>query len=249
MSKDAWFLVKDKKQFSKFNLFCFPHAGGGASFFNDWPQFLPDLVQVLSVQLPGREARHSENFLQNINDVLNNILEFKDIFYKKPFALFGHSLGAVLAFELARKLFIDKSPTPTCLIVSGHCAPKFSEKQEKIYSLPDDKFVKRMNELYGGIDSEVLCCPELLELLLPRFRADILLSEQYKYNQAPSLKCPIFVFNGNDDVSVNSDELSEWGLETDNAAKIYKFPGDHFFISDSKEIVLDRLSKILRNFL
>lgn len=245
LSQNKWFLFHNQRPFAHTNLFCFHHAGGSASFFTDWQKYLPALVQLIAVQLPGRENRYSETFLSDIDLVVDEIMENKEVFTEKPCIFFGHSFGALIAFELSRRLQTHKAVQPKCLIVSGHCAPKFLTEREKLYALPDDKFLEKINEKYGGLSHEVLNCPELLSLILPILRADIYASENYSYSKAEALDCPIFVFNGAKDISINRDKLFAWKEETTDGMKLYDFPGDHFFINTSKEEVIARINKIL----
>ncbi|MDR1057292.1 MAG: hypothetical protein LBL17_01800 [Coxiellaceae bacterium] len=248
VTQNQLFLFQGKSFFSKLNLICFHHAGGAASFFSGWQKDLPNLIQLISFQLPGREALHNHLFLNDFNEVIDKIISNKLIFTSKPYALFGHSLGAIIAFELARRLTTDAFPQPQCLIVSGNCAPNLY-KQEKFSHLSDNLFIKKMNEKYGGISDEILYCQELLNFLLPRFRADFYLSENYSYSSSPALKIPIFVFTGINDVSVDRGEIFAWEQETNNECKIYEFEGDHFFISSARKQVLERINKILYKYL
>lgn len=246
---NQWFIPQLQNRIAKINLFCFHHAGGSASFFNDWPSQLTPFVNLISVQLPGRDMRQNESFITNINILIEKLTKHSDIFSNKPFVLFGHSLGAIIAFELSRKLQKLSLQAPKCLIVSGYCAPKLSDTKEKIHLLPDPLFLKRLIEKYGGISEEILNCNELLNFVLPRIRADVYLAENYSYSFAPLLECPIFVMGGANDPSIHIDELLGWKEETKAQTKIFSFQGDHFFLQSKKASVLERINKLLTIYL
>lgn len=243
--QNHWFLFQNYRHFANINLFCFHHAGGAASFFIDWQKHLPALAQLIAIQLPGRESRYSEPFLSDIGLIVDKIIENEKVFIQKPCVFFGHSFGALIAFELSRQLQSKKLSQLKGLIVSGHCAPRFLAEREKLHALPDDEFLERIKEKYGGLSHEILSCPELLSLILPRLRADIYASENYSYSKTTPLDCPVFVFNGAKDLSIDRDKLFAWGEETTNSMKLYGFSGDHFFVNNEKKEVLARINKIL----
>lgn len=244
-----WFITHSMNSFSKINLLCFHHAGGSAAFFSSWPQLLTPFMNVFAIQLPGRDTRYNEPFAQNIETILQELLRYKNIFLDKPLILFGHSLGSIIAFELARILEKISITSLKCLIVSGRCSPHLSKFQEKIHSLSDDLFINRLIDKYGGIPEEIQRNKNALNLFLPRLRADIYLCENYKYCPAPLLECPIFIMGGFHDPSVNKEDLVGWQAETKALSKIYLFDGDHFFLESNKMNVLNRINKLLSGFL
>jgi medium-chain acyl-[acyl-carrier-protein] hydrolase len=247
--KKSWFISHSKNSYAKVNLFCFHHAGGSAAFFRDWPNLLTPFVNLFAAQLPGRDTRHDEPFAATIDIILRELLAYKQLFIDKPLILFGHSLGSIIAFELARQLENQSITSPKCLIVSGRCSPQLSDAQEKVYSLPDALFIKRLIEKYGGINEEIQKDKNLLNLFLPRLRADINLSENYKYVALSPLECPIFVMSGAGDPSVNRDDLLGWQAESKAPGKIYMFDGEHFFLESNKTKVIDRLNRLLMSFI
>lgn len=242
------FLFQQEINSQKLNLFCFHHAGGTASLFYDWSNTISSLIQLICIQLPGRETRYKEQFSKNFNTILDELMYEKKLFTGKPFALFGYSLGAIIAFEFARKLQTNNI-FPMYLIVAGCSAPKFLKNKEKIAHLSDKDFIDKLNQTYGGFDDEILSCQELLELLLPRIRADISLYESYLYSNGPTLECPIFVLYGNDDPSTKYDELLAWKEETQKTTQLYKFDGNHFFVVSAKNMLIHRLNIISEMFL
>jgi medium-chain acyl-[acyl-carrier-protein] hydrolase len=230
---------------AKLKLLCLHHAGGAASFFNDWPAAMGALVQVVPIQMPGRESRFAEPQATSIHQIVQDISANHPHFTDQPYAIFGHSLGAVVGFELARKLALIDAPQPRFLAVSGHGAPSHPLPCAPMHLLPDDAFIQSMRSQYGGISDQVLRSPELLQFLLPRFRADIRLADTYPYQKGPALHTPIVVLHGVQDRSVALHELAAWQQETHAKLQIHHFEGDHFFVQSQAVQVKKRLNKLL----
>jgi medium-chain acyl-[acyl-carrier-protein] hydrolase len=167
----------------------------------------------------------------------------------RPFALFGHSLGAVLAFELARYLSSAGGPSPSHLIVSGHAAPQIPDERPPIYDLPDGGFIEKLRE-FGGTPEEVLGHRELMELLLPMLRADFQASETYVYRPGRKLACPVTALGGLRDNYVSRADLEAWAEQTSGEFSVGLFPGDHFYLNADEdqllEVVAARLGRHLR---
>jgi medium-chain acyl-[acyl-carrier-protein] hydrolase len=210
-------------------LFCLPHAGGGSTAFHSWSAFLPASIQTCSVLLPGRETRFSEPLYTQIDpllDVMNRELRpWLDI----PYAVFGHSMGALLAFEWVRKLRYDGHPMPTWLFLSGRCAPDMPTCAKPLHLLSDGEFVTELSRLYNGIDEALLLDAELMDVFMPVLRADIEIVESYRYHEADPLDCPITVFCGKQDGSVSWDQLLAWRRHTRSQFSMQIFPGGHFY--------------------
>ena len=206
-------------------------------------------VELIAIQLPGREARSSEPFITDINVVTKQIT---NNFYKYqttlPFIFFGHSLGSIIAFEVANELQRCHFKIPKYLIVSGHDAPQSQSKEEALHHLSDDLFMKGLMK-YQGMPDEILQHKELLEVLLPRLRADFTLSETYQYRKNTPLECPILALGGKDDPTVNHSELADWGKQTSKKCTINLFPGGHFFLNTSKKDIINMLDIIIKNAL
>ena len=147
----------------------------------------------------------------------------------KPFALFGHSLGTLIAFELARRLRETYSVSPVRLIVSAGAAPQLSHRGTPVHNLPETEFLAELRRL-NGTPIELLNHAELMEILLPLLRADFALYETYQYSVAPALNCPITAFGGLQDRRVEQADLAAWSVQTDNSFALRMFPGDHFFL-------------------
>ncbi|WP_158889663.1 thioesterase II family protein [Amycolatopsis anabasis] len=223
-------------------LYCLAHAGGDARMFAKWAELLPEYIEVCPVQLPGRGERLRQRPLDTLDAVLDDILPVVDT--SLPYALFGHSLGAILAFEAADRL---RDRAPARLFVSGHRGPHLPLREEVIHHLPDAEFVARLREL-GGTPQVVLENPGFLRMFLPVMRADFTISETYRYQNRAALNCPIVVFGGTEDPDVNSAELDGWRRHTDGGCRVEQFPGDHFFLFNEPEPMLAVLTSELDEF-
>jgi medium-chain acyl-[acyl-carrier-protein] hydrolase len=246
MRNDLWIKRARQDPQTCFRLFCFPYAGGGASIFRTWPQRLPSDIEVCAIQLPGREDRFAEppfDSLLSLIDVLADVLyPYMDF----PFAFFGHSLGALISFELTRRLRRQKTPCPMQLFVSGHRAPQIPDPDPPIHQLPDAEFIEELGR-FNGTPKAVLENPELMEVFMPLLRSDIGLDETYVYDHEAPLDCPISAFGGLKDEEVSREELAGWHDQTRSEFHIQMFPGDHFFLNGKKsDDVLEIISQDIR---
>ena len=162
----------------------------------------------------------------------------------KPFAFFGHSMGALISFELARLLREEQSVEPTALFISGRGAPQLESEDPITYDMPEDEFISELRRL-NGTPREVLEHPELLQLMMPILRSDFELCQTYTYTNAPPLNCPIFAFGGLQDEDVPRENLEAWRDQTTSALTVRMFPGDHFFLHSSQSSLLRALSSDL----
>lgn len=225
-------------------LFCFPHAGGGPSFFRPWRAALQPENAVRRVLLPGREWRLEEPPFRHIADLMEPLCAALGPFLDQPYALFGHSMGAVVAYEVARR-FSDAGPAgPACLIVSGHRAPGLAGKRPPLSGLPDHEFLAEVARL-NGIPAEVLSEPELLDMLLPALRADFELAETYQPFPGGGLDCPVVAYMGTSDPEVEYTEMLAWREVTTGRFKMRVFPGDHFYLKGGRPDVLNAVREDL----
>lgn len=227
---------------AKARLFCFSYAGAGASVYRLWPAGLPAELELCAVQLPGRETRLQERALTQLPEIVAALLVALRGEFDRPFAFFGHSMGAVVAAELARALQAGAGPIPEHLIVSGRRAPHLAETDPPIHTLPDAAFVAELNRRYGGIPQEVLQHQELLDLLLPCLRADLTALETFQPPAGPALSMPISAFGGSEDTRASRMQLDAWRQATHGAFRSRLFPGDHFFLNTRRADVLADLS-------
>lgn len=230
-------MISAKPPFSV-ELICFPYAGGGASFYRTWSRSLPAWITVRPVQLPGRESRFREPALRTIDAMVDLALR-EVVPSSKHFALFGYSMGALAAFELARRLRAEGRPLPCHLLLAALEAPQDCPVAP-LAGLPDHEFVQRLREL-GTMPAEALEEPELLELLLPVLRADFSAVADYEYVDEPPLSHPITVYGGHHDPLASEVGLRGWARMTSGAFAIRMLPGGHLFLrpSDLPLLALD----------
>ncbi len=220
-------------------LYCVPYAGAGIAAFARWVDFLPS-ADVGILRLPGRESRLQEPCCAAIEEAANVLLQGIDASDCRPVVLFGHSMGALVAFEAARLL--DAAGLPIrMLVVSGRRAPSLREPLTPVSHLPEPEFLAEVQSRYGAIDAALLDDPELRGLLVPTLRADITMVERYRYRPATPLSCPIVAYGGTSDPHAPGDDLREWNRETTARCEVRLFPGGHFFIQERRDEVLARL--------
>lgn len=226
-------------------LFCFPYAGGGPHIYRNWPQMLPHAVEFFAVQLPGQGARLRERPYTDIANAVEDLLGPLERYLDKPISLFGHSLGALICFELALRLRDKHGIEPGLLIVSGRGAPQIPSNAALTYNLPDRELINELQRL-NGTPREVLDHPELMELMLPKIRADFQISETYNFVKKPPLNCPITVMGGADDQDVPRDSLEAWNEHTKGRFTLHMLPGDHFMIHSAEAAVVNLVNHDLR---
>ena len=224
-------------------LICLPHAGGGASAFHPWRTLATD-VTVSAVQLPGREDRFVEDRLTDVDTAARIVADRISAESPGAYALFGHSLGALLAFEAARHLCAAGAP-PLAVYVAGQAAPHLHPPAD-MYAAPDDELIAYLRSL-GGIRDEVFDSPELLALLLPIIRADLQMSDTYVYRDGAALPCPLRALHGEDDNSVSKADTLGWAEHSSDGFRFESFAGDHFFITQQAEQVLGWVRDDLQN--
>jgi len=224
----------------------FPYAGGGAAAFHSWLPHLPSWLALHLVQLPGREERFWETPLFRGADIVENVSEAIVSMLDIPFLLFGHSMGSILAFEVARQLRRICSCNPSALLVSGHCAPQLISRTPRLADLPDWDLVRQAIRLYGGIPAEVLNDFELVELMARALKADLRVIESYQYVAEEALHCPIAAYGGHADPWVTQTELNAWREQTKSAFMAQQYEGGHFYFRsvESERQLLRSLRRI-----
>ncbi len=211
-------------------LFCLPHAGAGASVYREWLPLLAPAVEVVPVQLPGRESRHGESPRRSVFDLTAELLGPLADRTEENFALFGHSMGALLGYELAAALSALGRP-PRHLFVSGLGAPHLPAARPPAYLLPDGELLALIADL-EGTSAEVLAQPELVQLLLPVLRADLEVCETYRHPRRPLLAVPVTALGGRGDPGVSVARLRAWESLTSASFDAVIFQGGHFYLHE-----------------
>jgi medium-chain acyl-[acyl-carrier-protein] hydrolase len=241
---DAWIILPKPNPQARLRLFCFSYAGGGASVFHPWPDLLPPEIEIYAIQFPGREGRLRESPFTRLLPLVQTLTQVLRPYLNPPFAFFGHSLGALVGFELARHLRRQRESEPLHLFVSGHRAPQMPDPDPPIHQLPESAFIAELRRL-NGTPEEVLQNKELMELMIPLLRADFAIHETYVYTPEAPLVCPISAFGGLQDDKVSRDNLVAWRDQTDGAFTLRMFPGDHFFLHSAQIQLLQAVSRDL----
>ncbi|MFB7668627.1 thioesterase II family protein [Kitasatospora sp. NPDC056138] len=228
-------------------LFCFAHAGGGTAFFRPWRAALLPEVEVCPVRLPGRESRHLEPAYTRMNRLIEPLVAALRPYADRPFAVFGHSMGAAVAYEVARRFCTEPADGPLRrLLVSGRRAPHLAARRRPIAHAPQEEFLAAVRRL-GGTPEEVLDQPDLVRLFLPGMRADFELNETYAPADGPRLSCPVSAFTGDRDPEVTPEEMGRWRETTDVAFRLRVFTGGHFYLSGPRaELVREIRSDLLQ---
>lgn len=228
---DSWISFRKPAPETRLRLFCFPYAGAGALIFRTWSDALPADVDVCPVQLPGRGTRLMERPFTNLSTLVEALAPALVPLLDRPFAFFGHSLGALVGFELARQVRRQYGVHPVRLFISACRAPQIPQRGPPIHTLPEKEFLAELRRL-NGTPSELLNHQELMEIMLPLLRADFALFETYVYSTEPPLSCPISAFGGLQDHRVRDTDLEAWRTQTSGFFSSQMFPGDHFFLNE-----------------
>ncbi|HEV7374817.1 MAG TPA: alpha/beta fold hydrolase [Pyrinomonadaceae bacterium] len=226
---------------SRLRLFCFPYAGGGAPIYHSWPNELPPTVEVCAIQLPGRGPRMMEKPFRRMPALVSALTDALLPLFDKPFAFFGHSMGAWIGFELARRLQSKHRVEPQHLFVSGAGAPHVPSRELPLHALPEAEF----REVLGGLNGtpkELLESDELMQLMLPILRADFAVCETYTYRNGSILNCPITAFGGLQDRRLYRSDIKAWRAETNSSFSMHMFPGNHFFLHTAAPLLLPMLN-------
>ena len=241
MNKNKLFIIPKPLPDARLRLFLFPYAGGSISTYIHWAKlFSDDLnIELVLIHLPGRGARTGEPAHQSMELLVSELLFHATYITSRPYILFGHSLGARVAYELTCKLAKLSLPSPKYLIASGSGAPHLPSNTEPIHDLPQDEFVNRLEQL-NGTPREILSNSELLEFLIPLLRADFKIAADYQAEPS-TIACPIMVLGGDDDIDISIDELNAWSELSEDKTTLHFIPGDHFFINANEDRVVEKI--------
>lgn len=229
--RDVWFPFAAPNPNSRLRLFCFPYAGGGATVFREWSAQLAPSVEVYAIQPPGRETRFMEVPLRRVEDLAAAAVPAVEWHLREPFAFFGYSLGAFVAFEVACELKRRSRRQPERLVVGGARAPHLLRKLPPLHGLRGGALREALLNL-EGTPLAVLKNEEMMTLLEPLLRADLEMAETYVAQAAEPLDCPISVFGGIEDPEVSQDQLAAWQQLSTSLTHLRMFPGGHFFFRE-----------------
>lgn len=239
VSPSIWFEALRRRTKPRLRLFCFPPAGGNAFLFSSWARSLPEVIEVFPMQLPGRGGRLSERPFRQLIPLVQALSQDLVPFLDRPYVLFGHSMGALISFELARHLQRIGSE-PALLIVSARRSVELPRDKPPTFDLPDEEFKAELRNMQGTPE-EVLSNSQLMELVMPILRADFELVQTYSFQGPCTLRCPIRAYGGLTDTTVAVESLKAWSKYTDNTFNLSMFPGDHFFAFQNKTAFLQKL--------
>lgn len=229
----------------RIRLIAFPAAGASASMFRAWAGWLPGDIELWPARLPGRQDRLREAPFTGIAPLVRTLAAELERSPGKPFAFFGHSLGALIAFELARELRRRSCPQPSQLFVASCAAPRFWRDRPRMSGLPDDALVRQLRML-DGIPEEVVRDRELLHLVVPALRADVLMSDTYVHMREEPLAVPISVFGGARDRFMKRADLSAWREQTTAGFELRILDGGHFFAPPAERLMVGTIAGQLR---
>jgi medium-chain acyl-[acyl-carrier-protein] hydrolase len=243
---DLWFPNLGRNPSARLRLFCFPYAGGNAAMFRKWQSRFPRDIEVCPVELPGHGRRLGEPAFTSVRLMLDALMNVISRRLDKPFALYGHSMGATIAFELARELLIERDLSPTHLFVSARRAPQIPNSDPPTHNLPETDFIEELRRL-EGTPPEVFQSEELLGLMMPLLRSDFELVETYNYISGRPLSCPITAMGGIDDKDVTREQLQAWCEVSSGKFLLRMFAGNHFFVYPAEAVVISAVIKELQS--
>jgi surfactin synthase thioesterase subunit len=240
---DLWFRRFHDGPGSGPRLLCFPHAGGSAPFYFEFAKALSSHVEVLAMQYPARQDRRKEQHFGTIPELADQVVDVIGSVADRPFALFGHSMGGTVAFEVARRLEQGAGDPPVALFVSSRLPPSVNHDYQ-VYKRADNGLIEEI-KLLSGTDSRLLLDDEILRMVLPTVRADYRAIETYRYEPGPLLAASLTALIGNADPRGTPSEMSEWAKYTTGSFDLHVFDGGHFYLNDCRadveRIVIERL--------
>lgn len=233
-----WFVPLSQAAAARVSVYCFPYAGAGANTFGSWASSFDPGFQLFGLQLPGRESRISEEPQTDAEAIATALAAHAD----RPFVVYGHSFGARLAYEVLHVLWARGSRLPELFCPAACRAPDLPAdgQTSQLSTLDDDALARRLAAL-GGMPPELLAEPELMELLLPTFRADFAWLDAYRYRQRPPLPIPFLAFCGEEDPIASAENMDRWRLHTAAEFELRTMPGGHFFFDGGRERMAGRI--------
>jgi medium-chain acyl-[acyl-carrier-protein] hydrolase len=228
---DGCWVYRHGSRSASFRLFCFPYAGGTAAVYRHWQNEFPDQVEVCAIELPGRRQRLREEPFRRLPELADAVIDGLAGEMDLPFAFFGHSLGALVAFEVARRLAEAGGRQPQALFLSGAGAPHLPRARRTFWNLPQPELLAEVRA-YGGTPPDVLDDPAFLDVFLPILRADFELFETYSHGGGARLGIPAYLYGGESDERVSAARLWAW-RDLADVVSVEMFHGGHFYLRDA----------------
>ena len=242
--EDSWLRRGSAQTHARIRLLCFPHAGAGASSFNGWVRYLAKDIELVKAQLPGREDNAASLPFSRMEDLIPKLFEQILPLLDRPLAIYGHSMGALVAFELTRELRRRGFGEPVALFVSGRRAPHKPLRRLLLHRLSEADLVAYLINM-GGTSARLLDSAKWRARYLPTMRADLKLSDIYHYRDDAPLKCPLYAFLGEKDAEMHREDWEAW---SDQAAGVFQrtlLPGGHVFSLSQQAILVEAISRLL----
>ena len=241
----SWFFLSPSDEDMRVRLFCFPCAGYGAAMYRIWQRQAPSWLEIVPVQPPGRANRLREMPLDNFEGLTNSILPELTTLLDKPYAFFGHSMGAIFASELAAAILERDLKAPMHLFLSSRQPPNMPSPVGSLSHLDDAAFVEEVNRRYGGIPREIIEAPEVLEMLLPTLRADIRTLERIDKSDPREFPIAISALGGTTDALVPENLLAGWASWTKIDFQLRLFEGGHFYLENQLPALMLHIQEVL----
>ena len=229
-------------------LFCLPHSGGGSARYYTWRLLLAPRIEVVPIQLPGREMRYQEEPYTRLDRLIDDLVVPLSPYLDKPYAVFGYSVGAYIGFELVREIRRRGLLLPQAFLVAAAKSPEQEPPQPFIHQMSDTDLLHRINTRYGGIPEIILNEKQLLQIYLRAIKADFALMETYVYYEEKPFDFPIMTFGGEQDRMVVEEDLAGWRAHTSGAFSLSMMPGDHFFVQEQQGPLLEQIKEALASF-
>jgi medium-chain acyl-[acyl-carrier-protein] hydrolase len=242
---NGWIVAVKPKPEAAARLFCFSHAGAGSASYRGWGDDAPEGLEVCTIQLPGRENRLREAPFTSLSALARALADAIQPVNDRPFAFFGHSLGATIAFETARELRRSGNPLPATLFVSASRAPQLPWPHPPVRHLNDVDLLTEVHRRYGSVPEVLFDDVELRELLTPTLRADMTLIETYRYEPEAPFDCPVIAFGGDEDRMVARSALDQWNDQTSGHFRLRILAGDHLFLQSRRQELLEDIGGAL----
>jgi len=240
---NPWLVNVNPQPNAPWRLVMFPHAGAGASAYYCWADEFAAHANVFIVQLPGRESRAHESLIRNVTQASSGIAQAIGTLDSRPTVFFGHSLGALLAYEVCRRMMRCGMRPPKVIFVAGRSPPHVKLPRQSIFSLPSAEFLHTIAQL-GGLSPEVLNATELLDYLEPILRADMEMNDTFKPEPAVALDISLVALSGRDDQHFPPDDIERW-RDTAKECSIHYFDGGHFFINHHRKAIVELVKRHL----